>query len=193
MAQSGYTKLALYSSTTPTQEPLNTDLVQGELAINVVDGKLYYKDNVDVVQLLASNDAANGIFTTVTTPNVDGIPSLTLRTNGFPALSFDSFQNGVFNSTGAVTLPIGSTAEEPSPPNAGMLRFNSDTDQFEGYDGTVWGLIGGNGNSPIVENKQIVSSNYVMTTGNNGESVGPMTVDSGVTVTIPADSRWVIL
>ena len=63
------------------------------------------------------------------------------------------------------------------------------------YDG--WGAIGsGSGTivgGPIIENNQVISVNYTMTVGNNGESVGPMTVDSGVTVTIPADSRWVIL
>lgn len=63
------------------------------------------------------------------------------------------------------------------------------------YDG--WGAIGsGSGTivgGPIIENNQVISVDYTMTTGNNGESVGPITVDSGVIVTIPTGSRWVIL
>ena len=63
------------------------------------------------------------------------------------------------------------------------------------YDG--WGAIGsGSGTivgGPIIENNQVISVNYTMTVGNNGESVGPITVDTGVTVTIPTNSRWVIL
>ena len=63
------------------------------------------------------------------------------------------------------------------------------------YDG--WGAIGsGSGTivgGPIIENNQVISVNYTMTTGNNGESVGPITVDAGVIVTIPTGSRWVIL
>ena len=41
------------------------------------------------------------------------------------------------NSTGAITLPVGTTAQEPAPV-AGMIRFNSTTTHFEGYNGTAW-------------------------------------------------------
>jgi hypothetical protein len=192
MAQSGYTPIALYSSTTASAVPTNTNLAQGELAINVIDGKLYYKDNSNVVQLLASKAATSGIFSTVTTSLINSTSSLTLATTSIPALSINTLQNVTLNSSGAVTVPVGTTVQQPTPVT-GMLRFNTDIGQFEGYNGTIWGLIGGNGNSPIVENKQVVSSNYVMTTGNNGESVGPITINSGITVTIPVNSVWVIL
>ena len=45
----------------------------------------------------------------------------------------------------------------------------------------------------IYENSQEITANYTMTTGKNGESVGPITIASGVTVTIPSGSRWVVL
>ena len=41
-------------------------------------------------------------------------------------------------STGALLLPAGSTAQEPSSPTAGMLRFNSTTSLIEYYNGTIW-------------------------------------------------------
>jgi hypothetical protein len=44
----------------------------------------------------------------------------------------------------------------------------------------------------IYENGQTITANYTMTTGNNGQSAGPITIDTGVTVTIPTDSYWVI-
>ena len=47
-----------------------------------------------------------------------------------------------FPGTGAVTLPVGTTAQEPTGVS-GMLRFNSTTSSFEGYNGTSWGSIGG--------------------------------------------------
>ena len=50
--------------------------------------------------------------------------------------------NPIFNSTGAITLPSGTTAQEPTGV-AGMLRFNSQTTQFEGYNGTAWASVGG--------------------------------------------------
>lgn len=53
MAQSGYTPIQLYYSTTAAAVPVNTNLASGELAINITDGKLYYKNNSGVVTLLA--------------------------------------------------------------------------------------------------------------------------------------------
>lgn len=45
----------------------------------------------------------------------------------------------------------------------------------------------------IYENGTEVTSNYTMTTGKNGFSVGPVTVDAGVSVTVPSGQRWVII
>jgi hypothetical protein len=58
MAQAGYTPISLYYSTTAAAVPVNTNLVNGELSINITDGKLYYKNNSGVVTLLASAAAA---------------------------------------------------------------------------------------------------------------------------------------
>jgi hypothetical protein len=45
----------------------------------------------------------------------------------------------------------------------------------------------------VYENSLTISSNYTMTSGKSGMSAGTITVNSGVTVTIPSGSRWVIL
>jgi hypothetical protein len=194
MAQSGYTPIALYSSTTAAAVPTNTNLVQGELAINVVDGKLYYKDGSNVVRLIASKDAAAGIFSTVTTSIVNSASSLTLETNSIPALSINNLQNVTLNSSGAVTLPVGTTGQQPTPA-VGMIRFNSDTGQFEGYNGLIWTGIGGasGAGGAIVTNKKDAIISYTIDSTENGFSVGPITIASGVTITVDPDSRWVII
>lgn len=67
------------------------------------------------------------------------------------------------------------------------------------YTGTAWILGGGGGSGgnsaggAVYENTQIINHNYTMTSGKNGESVGPITIASGITVIIPSGSRWVIL
>lgn len=53
MAQAGYTPIQLYYSTTAAAVPTAGNLASGELAINIVDGKLYYKDSGGSVQTLA--------------------------------------------------------------------------------------------------------------------------------------------
>ncbi len=45
----------------------------------------------------------------------------------------------------------------------------------------------------VYENKQIISANYTVTANNNALSSGPITINSGVTVTVPSGSRWVVL
>ena len=99
----------------------------------------------------------------------------------------------ILNTTGALTLPVGTEAQRPTP-TKGMFRFNDDEDQFEGYDGAAWGAVGG-GNTAVVgwENQITVAEDYTITTGNNMVSAGPITIDSGFTVTVPTGSRWVVV
>jgi hypothetical protein len=57
MAATGYTPIQLYYSTTAAAVPTAGNLASGELAINITDGKLYYKSNAGVVTLLAGATA----------------------------------------------------------------------------------------------------------------------------------------
>jgi hypothetical protein len=52
MAQTGYTPIQLYYSSTTTNAPLAANLAYGELAINITDGKLFYKDNANAIQVI---------------------------------------------------------------------------------------------------------------------------------------------
>ena len=59
MSQSGYTPLALYYSTTPGMEPDPAKLVEGELALNITDGYLFYKRS-GVIKNLAGLSGYSG-------------------------------------------------------------------------------------------------------------------------------------
>jgi hypothetical protein len=111
------------------------------------------------------------------------------------ALTVDS--DSAFDSTGAVKIPVGTTAQRPAGAD-GKIRFNSDTDKFEGYDGTAWGQLGGGAtgggaDQVFVENGQNVTTNYTIPATKNAMSTGPITVDDGVSVTISSGSRWVVI
>ena len=68
-------------------------------------------------------------------------------------------------------------------------------------DGTSWrtvglsggGASGGGSDQVFYENGQTVTTNYSITSGKNAMSAGPITVNSGVTVTIPTGSVWTIV
>ena len=53
-----------------------------------------------------------------------------------------TFDGSIFtvNTTGAVQLPVGSTALRPTP-TVGMIRYNTTDGSFEGYNGTAWGAL----------------------------------------------------
>jgi len=100
--------------------------------------------------------------------------------------------------TGYLNLPAGTTAQRPGSPNLGMLRYNTTLTQFEGYNGTAWGQIGGGAtgggtDAVFLENGQTVTTNYTITNGKNAVSAGPITINSGVTVTVPSGASWAIV
>ena len=66
------------------------------------------------------------------------------------------------------------------------------------YKVGAWGQIGGgatgnNGDQVFVENNQFVNFSYEIPVGRNASTVSPITINSGVTVTVPSGSRWVVL
>jgi hypothetical protein len=55
----------------------------------------------------------------------------------------------------------------------------------------AWGTV--SSSTPIAETDQTISSNYTITAAKNGFSVGPVTISSGVTVTVGSGQRWVVI
>jgi len=113
-----------------------------------------------------------------------------------------TFKNTTVDDTGFLRLPTGTTALRPSAgiSTQGMMRYNTTLSKFEGYTypaetwGTLGGGAGGGGADEIfVENAMVVTQDYELSSGKSASSVGPITVNSGVTVTIPSGQNWVIL
>jgi len=67
----------------------------------------------------------------------DGTANLVLQTNGSNAVVIDSGQIANFTSTGAVTIPAGTTNNRPTGVN-GMIRYNGSTANLEVYVGGTW-------------------------------------------------------
>jgi len=60
MPQSGFTPIQLYRSSTSSNTPSASDLVDGELAINTADEKLFFKNSSGVVKEIASSAGNTG-------------------------------------------------------------------------------------------------------------------------------------
>jgi len=187
---------------------------------------------------------SSGVVTNLTgtaSININGTVGATTATTGtFTTLTATA--DSAFTSTGAVTISKGTVAQRPGSPAAGMLRFNDDSDEFEGYNGTAWASVGGAAlvndtstasnlfplfanattgtaatlntsnakllykpstgelqstalvaSNGIVVNSATIAENYTIAATNNAMSAGPITINSGVTVTVSSGARYVVI
>ena len=99
--------------------------------------------------------------------------------------------------TGAANVSAGTTAQRPTA-ITGHFRFNTTLGKFEGYNGSAWGSVGGGATGGgadeiFVENGQTVTQNYTISAGKNAGTFGPVSINSGVTVTVPSGSVWTVV
>ena len=204
MAATNYTPISLYYSTTASAVPVNTNLVNGELAINITDGKLYYKDNGGTVQLLASKAATSNSFsagTTGFTPSTATTGAVTLAgtlitSNGGTGLSSYTAGDTLYYATGT-TLPqlaIGaagtiqtSTGTAPqwvaslnlSQGGTGLTSFTAG-DLVYFASGTSFTKLG------IGTNGQVLTSSGTAPQWTSASSIGVTTISFGTTGLTPA-------
>jgi hypothetical protein len=160
----------------------------------------------DLAAALTDSVAADG--QTPMTGNLDlnthKVVNLVAGSASGEAVEFAQFKTPTFtgnvtmSSTGFALIPAGTTAERPASPANGQIRYNTTTSQFEGYQGGAWGQLGGGatgagGDEVFVENSRVVTTNYTIPVGKSAESVGPITINSGISVTVSSGERWVIL
>jgi hypothetical protein len=181
--------------------------------------------------------------TTVDTTNIE-VTNVKAKDGTASASIANTSGYWTFAGTGAFTTPKGTTGEQPGVPVTGMLRYNTSTNEFEGYSGSSpsWKSVGGSAISndtststdvyptfltstsgtasniytsnakllykpstgelksevPVAQNgifvnAQTIDTSYTVGTGFNAMSAGPVTVDSGVTVTVSSGSVWTVV
>tara|TARA_R100000697_G_scaffold80707_1_gene92811 strand:- start:676 stop:2718 length:2043 start_codon:yes stop_codon:yes gene_type:complete len=103
-------------------------------------------DNTPMVlhyQCSAHGLMGNAVQTNSSTANIGTLSSLTVS------------GNILMTGTGAIDIAAGTTAQRPGSPSSGMLRFNTTSNEFEGYNGSSWGEIGGSsggsGNADLLD------------------------------------------
>jgi hypothetical protein len=151
----------------------------------------WYVDTGD--STLKIRNAANDGYVNVSTVGGIGTANFGLAPLAGPTFTGDV----VISSTSALQIPVGTTDERPSSPSAGDLRFNSTTASAEIYDGSNFVAVGGGatgegGDKCFYENDLTVTTSYTITANSGAHAVGPLVINSGVTVTVPATSNLVI-
>lgn len=151
----------------------------------------FYADTGD--NTLRIRNGANNAYINVSTVGGIGTANLGLAPTASPTFTGDV----VISSTSALQIPVGTTAQRPGSPSAGDLRFNSTNTSAEIYNGTSFvavggGATGGGSDACFYENDLTVTTSYSITANSGAHTVGPLVINNGVTVTIPATSNLVI-
>ena len=177
------------------QTPMTGDLdLNGNQIKNLANGTLP-DDAASVAQVTSAVAITGG------TINGTTIGATTASTGRFTTLEVTTTStftgNGSFNGTGALKIPAGTTGEQPTPVT-GQIRYNTTNNQYEGYGASAWGALGGGatggaGNQVFYENDQTVTANYTIPSTKNAMSAGPITINTGITVTVPTGAVWTIV
>ena len=122
MAQVGYTPIKLYYSITTTNVPSSGNLALGELAINTVDGKLFYKDSGGTVQVI-------GWKTTPTTAGGTGLTSWTAGDLPYYATGTTLSKLGI-GTAGQVLTSSGSAPQWSTISGVAVTTFSAGTTGF---------------------------------------------------------------
>jgi hypothetical protein len=183
MAQTGFTPIQLYYSITAAESPIAANLANGELAINITDGKLFYKENTGTVSVIGWKLVPTTAGGTGQTTYVNGQLLIgnstgnTLTKATLTAGSGISVTNGTGSitlaNTGVLSFDGGSTGLLPSTATAGAVSLS----------GTLGVGYGGTGQTTYTNGQLLIGN----TTGNTLTKT-TLTAGSGVTISNGAGS-----
>jgi len=179
MAQTGYTPISLYHSTTASAVPTAVNLDDGELAINITDEKLYFKNAGGTVKLLADSSAQG----TVTSVDVSG-GTTGLTTSGGPVTGA-----GTITLSGTLGVANGGTGATSLTANNVLIGNGGSAVQFVA-PGTSGNILTSDGTTWTSSAPAPGGIDYVVKTANyttqNNEGVLADTSGGAFTVTLPS-------
>ena len=166
---------------------VSTQKIQDE-AITLA--KLEHGTSSNNGKFLRANNGADPSYETIdlTALSASNLTSGTVPDARFPATL------PAASGANLTNLPAGNLTGTVADARISTLTASKLTGALPAIDGSaLTGVSSQKADGCITENSQTISNNYTMTTNKSGLSAGDITVASGVTVTIPSGSRYVII
>tara|TARA_R110000868_G_scaffold45365_2_gene150519 strand:- start:3821 stop:5206 length:1386 start_codon:yes stop_codon:yes gene_type:complete len=166
------------------------------LPSGITAGVIYYVVPINSTQFNLSSTSGGAADVNTSSTGSGTISMVTNSSVTFNTSTANIPNNLIFSGTGAITLPTGSTAQQPGSSNSGMIRFNSTTNSFEGYANGSWSALGATNttNLGLWQNIQLISVTQTISSGYSAMSSGPITLSPPIapqTVTITIASPGV--
>ena len=155
MSQAGFTPISLYYSTTAAAVPVNTNLANGELAINITDEKLYFKNAAGTVKLLASNATS--------------APVLSFQTS-LSGLTPSTATTGAITLAGTLGVASGGTGLTAGT-SGGVLAYTATGTLASSGVLTQYGVVIGGGAGAAPTSTAVGTATHVLTS--NGAGLAP--------------------
>lgn len=149
-----------------------------------------------VISMPAATSSQNGYLTSTdwSTFNSKGSGSVTSVAATVP--SFLSVSGSPITTSGTIAISYSGTALPAANGGTGLTSPGT-TGNVLTSNGSAWvssAPVSSNITATgLWENAATISSNYTIASGNNAVSAGPITVASGVTVTVPSGSTWTVV
>jgi hypothetical protein len=190
MSAPGFTPISLYYSTTASAAPSAGNLANGELALNITDGRLFYKDNGGVVQVLATKAGASGDVVGPASATDNALVRFDTTTgklvqNSVGVLSDAGVLTGLtgLTSSGSITFSSLTSGRVPYATTAGLLTDSANL-LFDGTTLTANALTVTNAvtlSGGVANGVAYLNGSKVLTTGSaltfNGTSFGVPNID----------------
>ena len=186
MAQAGYTPISLYHSTTAAVVPIAGNLVPGELAINIADGKLYFENSSGVVTLLAQSGASSPV-TTFSAGTTGFTPST--ATSG--AITLAGTLNVANGGSGAATL----TGVLKGNGTSAFTAATAGTDYVAPGTATTFTALqtfAGTSSNADLKTSNIIETATVSATAATGTIAYDITTQSVLYYTTNASANWTV-
>jgi hypothetical protein len=132
MAQSGYTPIILFNSTTASNVPTTSNLAVGELAINIPDGKLYYNKSGTITVLANANFATSvstisfgttGLTPSTATNGVVTVAGTLSPANGGTGVANNSASTITISGNYATTFTVTAATNVTLPTSGKLATF----------------------------------------------------------------------